>query len=64
MTKGLVVTWAKFPQYEVAPVGDRWAVIENGTEISSHATNADAWRWVERQTGEPISISESIRSHY
>ena len=38
-----------------------WGIIENGVLIvSGLRTNADAWRWIDRQIGDPISRSEKV----
>jgi hypothetical protein len=49
--------------HEIGP----WGVVDDDTNTVvrwGFETNADAWRWLERYTGQPVSISESVRSHY
>jgi hypothetical protein len=38
-----------------------WDVLDlDGTVLVSFPTNAQAWRWVDRQTGDAISRSEKV----
>jgi hypothetical protein len=35
----------------VTRLDDAWVVMDaNGFELSRHPTNADAWKWIERQS--------------
>jgi hypothetical protein len=37
-----------------------WSVVACGVILQTFATHAQAWRWIDRQRGEPISDSENI----
>jgi len=42
----------------------RWLVIgSDGSDLSNHATNEDAWRWIERQSGDDGSPA-AHRQHW
>jgi hypothetical protein len=43
----------------VAMIAGVWVVLDaRGAELSRHATNAEAWRWIDRQHG-PVSAAEA-----
>jgi hypothetical protein len=45
----------------VDKIEDGWAVIDPaGNIIAKFATNAAAWRWIDRQEGGPISRAEHV----
>ncbi len=38
----------------------KWAVVDASGAVlaDDFASNAEAWRWIERRTGEPVSAAE------
>jgi hypothetical protein len=46
--------------YAVDRRDDRWVVTLAGTVVADFNSNAAAWRWVDRQQGQPISRSEHV----
>jgi hypothetical protein len=45
----------------VINAGNDWHVIDgNGRVIQVFANNAEAWRWIDRQDGTPISRREVV----
>lgn len=47
---------------EVMQAASGWDVIENGVVLASFASNAEAWRFVDRRDGDPVSRSEHVAS--
>jgi hypothetical protein len=37
-----------------------WSVVAAGVVLRTFETNAAAWRWIDRQEGDPISRSEVV----
>jgi hypothetical protein len=37
-----------------------WSVVAAGVIMQTFATHAEAWRWIDRQTGSPISRAETV----
>jgi hypothetical protein len=47
--------------YTVTTSGTGWAVVRGKQVVrEGFATNAAAWRWLDRQMGDPISRQESV----
>lgn len=40
---------------------DKWFIVHHGSEIAGpFETNADAWRWIDVQEGQPLSKAEDL----
>jgi hypothetical protein len=44
----------------VTETREGWSVVAAGAVLRTFETNAAAWRWIDRQEGEPISQAEVV----
>ena len=47
----------------IRSLGGSWAVVSDTGEVVKFACNADAWRWIDRETGSLLSPAQ-VRSAY
>jgi len=46
--------------WTVTETREGWSVVAAGVVLRTFETNAAAWRWIDRQEGEPISRAEVV----
>ena len=44
----------------VTETRDGWSVVAAGVILKTFATNAQAWRWIDRYQGDIVSRSEAV----
>jgi hypothetical protein len=44
----------------IIEVDGKWQVVEGERVLHVAETNAEAWRWLDRRAGEPVSRSEKV----
>jgi hypothetical protein len=37
-----------------------WIVVKDGKVLATCSSNAEAWRWIDRYQGDPVSRSEKV----
>ena len=47
----------------IRSISGPWAVVSDTGELVKFACNADAWRWIDREAGSPLSPAQA-RSAY